>query len=231
MILINLLHRKKCSKCNKIFYANLYNFFAEKRGLYGLRSKCKICFQAEIKAIKAIPKNRKKAKIAGKKYYAENKKQCAERWQKYYKANTEQLKKKATDWSKNNLDKRRSIDRKRRKDIGFRLGSNISRSIRQSLFRHNGKNGAPWESLVGFTIEQLKKHIEKRFTGEMTWNNYGLWHIDHKIPQSVFNFTKPEHEDFKRCWALSNLQPMWALDNISKGARLKKHFQPALLLG
>ena len=59
----------------------------------------------------------------------------------------------------------------------------------------------------------------------------GEWHIDHIIPKSVFNFTKPEHEDFKRCWALKNLQPLWAEENISKFNKLDKHFQPTLALG
>ena len=65
----------------------------------------------------------------------------------------------------------------------------------------------------------------------MTWDNYGKWHIDHIVPISVFNYTKTEHEDFKRCWALGNLRPLWAFDNISKGAKLEKHFQPYLELG
>lgn len=63
----------------------------------------------------------------------------------------------------------------------------------------------------------------------MSWDNYGKWHIDHKTPKSVFNFTQAEHRDFKRCWALKNLQPMWAEDNHSKGAKLTNHFQPSLL--
>lgn len=58
----------------------------------------------------------------------------------------------------------------------------------------------------------------------------GKIHIDHKIPLSAHNFTKPEHSDFKKAWALKNLQPMWAIDNMKKGAKLKKHFQPSLLL-
>lgn len=230
MIFLNLLPKKKCSECGEIFFANLINYFAEKRGKYGLRSKCKKCFQAKSKAIKAIPKNREKSRIAGKKHYAENKKACAEKWKIYYNANSEHLKEKAKIWGKANRDKGRIYDRKRREDVGFRISSSISRSIRQSLLKHSGKNGAPWESLVGFTIKQLKRHLEKQFTNGMDWNNYGEWHIDHKIPQSVFNFTKPDHEDFKKCWALSNLQPLWALENVSKGAKLTKHFQPSLLI-
>ena len=49
-------------------------------------------------------------------------------------------------------------------------------------------------------------------------------------PLTAHNFTKPKHEDFKRCWALKNLQPLWSKKNISKGNRLTKHFQPSLLI-
>lgn len=48
---------------------------------------------------------------------------------------------------------------------------------------------------------------------------YG-WHIDHKLPVASFNFDSPEHLDFKKCWALENLQPLWAKENISKGAKV-----------
>ena len=64
----------------------------------------------------------------------------------------------------------------------------------------------------------------------MCWDNYGKWHIDHIIPKSVYNYTKPEHTDFKRCWALKNLQPLWASDNLSKNDKIDKPFQQALLI-
>ena len=64
----------------------------------------------------------------------------------------------------------------------------------------------------------------------MTWENYGKWHLEHKIPISVHNFTRSGHEDFKRCWALKNLQPMWAIENFEKHDKLTKHFQPSLLI-
>jgi len=62
------------------------------------------------------------------------------------------------------------------------------------------------------------------------WQDFleGKLHIDHKIPISAFNFTKSEHIDFKRCWALSNLQLLPARENIIKSNHLSKPFQPAL---
>jgi len=112
----------------------------------------------------------------------------------------------------------------------FRLNSLMSSGMWKSLCGNKG--GVSWEDLVGYTLKQLKKHIEKQFTEGMSWENYGKdgWVIDHKIPKKVFNFTKPEHEDFKKCWALKNLQPMWEKENNIKSAKLVTHFQPSLLI-
>jgi len=110
----------------------------------------------------------------------------------------------------------------------FKLNKKISYGIRQSL--NGNKKGIKWETLVGYTASDLKKHIEKQFKPDMSWENHGEWHIDHIIPISKFNFTKPEHSDFKKCWALKNLQPLWALENIKKSNKLIKPFQPSLLL-
>jgi 5-methylcytosine-specific restriction endonuclease McrA len=66
----------------------------------------------------------------------------------------------------------------------------------------------------------------------MTWGNYGRhgWHIDHRIPISAFNFKAPTDIDFKKCWALSNLQPLWSHENQKKYNKLLKPFQPSLNL-
>jgi hypothetical protein len=109
------------------------------------------------------------------------------------------------------------------------LNTNISRAIHNSLKR-GAKHSRHWEDLVGFTIDNLKCHLEEQFQEGMTWENYGEWHIDHRLPKAAFNFETPEDIDFQRCWSLSNLQPMWAKENISKGARLSKPFQPALAI-
>jgi len=222
--------KKKCAMCGKEFPATTDHFF-KGHCKHGLRSKCKVCFYAENRMILARPGNIEKSRVAYQKHYADNKEEYAERWQKYYEANAEHIKRRSRDWGKNNLDKRRITDRKRNEDPKFRLSRNISSSIRQSLFRFNGKGGAPWESLVDFTKQEIIDHLEKQFQPGMTWDNYGEWQIDHRVPISVFNFTTPEHEDFSRCWSLKNLQPMWAKENMSKSAKLEKHFQPRLALG
>lgn len=76
--------------------------------------------------------------------------------------------------------------------------------------------------LVGCTTDQLRAHIEKRFLPGMSFENYGQsgWHVDHIIPCARFDLTKPEHQ--KMCFHFTNLQPMWARDNISKGCKVTR---------
>jgi hypothetical protein len=121
------------------------------------------------------------------------------------------------------------IDRERRRtDPKWKLQRTISNYIYQTL---NGRKlGRHWEYLVGYTVSDLRVHLEKQFQPGMSWANHGEWHIDHKIPITAFNFTKPEHEDFKRCWSLENLQPLWANENMSKNAKLNQPFQPFLAM-
>ena len=152
---------------------------------------------------------------------------CSRLWSKN---NPEKVKENLRRWRKANPEKCNEYSRKRKSTLKGSLSFRIGDAIRTSLY--GKKNGHHWESLVGYTAEQLKKHLEKNFTEGMTWELFlkGKIHIDHKIPIAVFNFKKPEDLDFKRCWALSNLQPLWAIDNHKKHAKLNKPFQPSLLI-
>lgn len=112
----------------------------------------------------------------------------------------------------------------------LKLSSRIRGGIIKSIKR-GSKAGRRWESLVGFTVEQLMTHLEKKFTSEMSWENYGTyWHIDHKTPIAVFNFNRPEDIDFRLCWSIKNLQPLEAKENMSKGAKIQEPFQPSLAI-
>jgi hypothetical protein len=114
-----------------------------------------------------------------------------------------------------------------KKEPKFRLNTIMRKSISESL--HGTKNGKRWQTLVGYTINDLKNHIESQFTGEMNWENQGsYWHIDHIIPISAFNFSDSKQIDFKRCWALNNLRPFIAKDNLRKGNNINGQFQPSL---
>ena len=134
-----------------------------------------------------------------------------------------------TDREKSNF--RQNINRNERykTDTKFRLNSIMRLGIYSALIENSGSKGRrSWKTLVDFTVDDLIKHLEKKFQPNMSWENYGEWHIDHIIPISAFNFSDAEHGDFKKCWCLDNLQPMWASENFSKGNKLDKHFQPGL---
>lgn len=83
-------------------------------------------------------------------------------------------------------------------------------------FRTKAKTGSAVREL-GCSIEELILWLESQFQPEMSWKNYGLWHIDHRKPLSSFDLTKMDQVKVACHW--SNLQPLWALDNLSKGAR------------
>jgi len=113
-------------------------------------------------------------------------------------------------------------------DIKFRLNRNVGRLIRKNL--KGNKAGRRWESLVNYTLNDLIKKLKKTLPKGYIWQDYliGKLHIDHIIPISAFNFTRPEHTDFKRCWALSNLRLLPAKENLIKHNHLIRPFQPAL---
>lgn len=104
-------------------------------------------------------------------------------------------------------------------DPKTRISRGISQYICLSL--KNGKQGYHWEDAVGYSLDDLMTHLESQFTKGMTWENHGKrgWHIDHIRPVADFNFESPDDPEFKECWSLWNLQPMWAKDNLSKGGK------------
>ena len=111
-------------------------------------------------------------------------------------------------WRKNNpeayLETSKRYWEKKKLDAMGRLNNSFSTSLYRSL--KNKKAGSHWEDLVDYSLGQLKRHLEKQFLPGMSWENYGpIWHIDHIIPKTAFNFNKETDFDFKRCWGLENL--------------------------
>lgn len=160
-------------------------------------------------------------------YYKEYRKKNSEkekaRGKKWAENNPKKTKESKKKWWENNREKVRLRKEKRyRNDSIYRLNHNISGGINRSL--KGNKNGYHWESLVGYTLKDLKIHLEFQFKDGMTWGNKGKWHIDHKIPINKFNITSVECEDFKRCWALNNLQPLWRKDNLEKHDKILSEF-------
>jgi len=173
-----------------------------------------------------------------KNYYKNNAEKCKENAAKWYKNNKERHNELGYKWAKNNPEKVKESHKKYRKNNpekikGYRekfykgkgkslfycLNSSIRVAIWQSLRNNkNGKSGKHWENIVNFTLKELITHLEKLFKSGMNWSNYGKsgWEIDHQKPVSSFNFKSYEDEDFKKCWSLENLQPLWIRENRRK---------------
>jgi hypothetical protein len=107
--------------------------------------------------------------------------------------------------------------RGRRSNPQFVLHSRMTLSIRNCL--KTGKGGRSWQELVGYSCDDLRRHLERQFLKGMSWERMGEWHIDHIIPASSFVFASAEDAEFKACWALTNLRPLWAEDNHRKGPK------------
>lgn len=235
---------KLCKKCGEEKDKN--KFSKDKKRKDGLQPHCKDCYSRYRKI------NRESIIVQKKYYYDINKKRLSQQRKQKYVENIFKLRKQKNDcYRKNQLSRQKKIEyqkiygreyerrtevkERRRKcqkerlknDFKFVLRRRISSMLRSQL-RSNKKQKTM--EMLDFDLPQLKRHLEKQFTEGMTWENIGQWHIDHIIPISVFNFSLPEHLDFKRCWALSNLRPLWAKENLSKGAKLDNPFQPSLRL-
>jgi hypothetical protein len=70
---------------------------------------------------------------------------------------------------------------------------------------------------LGYTIAALRTHLERQFLPGMAWHNMADWHIDHITPQAAFNLA--DADQWRVCWGLGNLRPMWGHENIAKGAK------------
>ncbi len=192
---------KKCSKCGiKKNFDEFYNDKHKKDGKYPNCIRCSYHYQKRAKT--RSPTTPQKQRESEK------------RWRM---ANREKF-----------LEIQRAAQKRRRLSPKNNLNNKMACSIGHSL--RGNKKGNHWETIVGYSIAELMRHLEKNFLPGMTWNNRNLWEIDHRIPISVFNFEKPEDIDFRKCWALKNLFPLWKVDNRIKGAKLDKPFQPSFIL-
>lgn len=110
--------------------------------------------------------------------------------------------------------------RRQNENPHWRLHNRISAAIYNALkATKTRKNGRSWESVVGYSIHELKEHLERQFLPGMGWHNMGEWHVDHIRPRAMFQYESESDPEFKDCWALTNLRPLWATDNQQKHAK------------
>lgn len=125
--------------------------------------------------------------------------------QVYYQQNKEKIK----------LRTKKRHYKERKENILYKLTDDIRNRTSKALKRDNFKKTTKFAEYIGCSVQDLKNYIEKQFQPEMTWQNRKAWHIDHIIPLSS---AKTIEKLYELCH-YTNLQPLWALDNIKKGNR------------
>tara|TARA_R110001592_G_C12980428_1_gene734128 strand:+ start:43 stop:930 length:888 start_codon:yes stop_codon:yes gene_type:complete len=129
------------------------------------------------------------------------------------------------DWYAKNPTKRKEQYLKWMTNPTKVLNQKLQGSLRNALlYKGNKPTLRTRFELFSFTKKEFIGHMESFFTEESGYSRENMkdWHIDHIRPISSFNFAEladPTSEDFKKCWALENLQPLWAKDNLKKGAK------------
>lgn len=230
---------KRCTKCNSEKLASSEFFHAYKRSPDGLRSACRDCRAAEYaqnrdaereKRKAHYQKNREKmAEQARNRYHADPESHRAaamKRWFANHEANINRLRRRLEENREAINAQRREKYRqiwleKYKKDVEFTLKHRMRSLVRGSLTKNSATKSRRMVELLGYDVDQLRDHLESLFHGDMTWDRFmaGEIHIDHKRPVAWFDITSETCQEFKDCWSLDNLQPMWAKENLSKGAR------------
>lgn len=200
-------HCKRCdeTKSHEAFYKN-------KRKKDGLQVYCKPCMKKENQV------NYKKHKKSWNKRSNEYTK--TDNWKQYHK-----------EWEMNKYNtnpehRQNCIDRvvanERKKldtDPTYKLIHNMRGRLRKAVKGYGDKYDTTM-NLVGCNSTKLREYLEAKFTEGMTWENQGEWHVDHIKPCCSFDLTKEEEQ--RKCFHYSNLQPLWAEDNLKKGGKYIK---------
>ena len=204
---------KKCSNCN--MEKNIALF--PKRG-----NQCKDCCKVKRAAVKS------KKQQYDQEYRSTNKEKLLQQQRVYGRINSDKIR----------VYKKQYVKRKRADDPIFRLRSYVSKSIAIAIKLSGSQKDGSCSQHLPFSMDELKEHLEKQFKSWMTWDNHGkynsktwddndlstwVWQIDHIAPQSDLPYTSMEDDNFKKCWALENLRPLSAKQNLMDGVTRARH--------
>jgi hypothetical protein len=164
-------------------------------------------------------------KVADKKWRDNNKEYMSNKSKNWYEENKERRKQYLKEYREKNIDKirktKRDYERNRKaSDPLYKLITNFRTAIWTVLKESNVDKYGHYFDILQYTPEELINHLEKQFVPDMTWDNYGIWHVDHKLPITSFDIQEMGDEEFMRCWCLDNLQPMWGEENIRKSNKI-----------
>jgi hypothetical protein len=210
---------KRCTACNEAKPATVGFFPPHNPGKYAVHSLCIPCKKADDARRRGRPDQK-----ARQKAWRDANKERVREYNLAYRAAGYKSTEHGAEWRAKNLERARAHDReyeKRRRatDPAYKLKCRLSARLNAML---NGKKCAPSEVLLGYTRHELIAHLERQFTRGMSWDAFGRGEIevDHIIPVRSFKISNVDDPDFKACWGLPNLRPLWKKQNRSKGGKV-----------
>lgn len=187
-------------------------------------NQCKHCKREKEKIWRE--KNKEKVKAYEKSYYQDNKEKKLNYQNSYHIKNRTKMLSNMCNYRNDDKNKKRIskqkmdwVNKQLKEDIQFKLRHILRGRIYNALNDQLTKKSNSTIELLGCDCEFYKKYIELLFTEGMTWDNYGEWHIDHIKPCASFDLTNINEQ--KLCFHYTNTQPLWAFDNLSKGAKIE----------
>ena len=218
----NLKNRERADAYRAQWYKDNIETIKIKRKIY--REKNKERIEIRSKKHRDRPESKARLKEYSAEYYLKNKKRVNKRNKTWFQNNKDKVRKAVKRYRLKNLEYQRKwyaayARRQRKINPQFNMRERLSKGITMALNRYV-KEGKRFDTLTytGCSIAFLVKHIEKQYEDGMNWENRNKWHIDHIRPCASFDLTDTKQQ--LECFHYTNLQPLWAFDNMSKGAKI-----------
>lgn len=227
------MEQKECKECEEMKpFEAFYLVNGKPNG-----NRCKVCERRHRAAIRRSTKGKANKQAQDRRYYernrdriltkradryAENKEKELQANAVYRKKNKDKISKQKQVYYQNNKKRIQAQIAKRLKERpDLRLRKVVSNAAQRAIKSQGKTKGGRTFEALPYSPRDLVEHIESQFDDKMTWDNYGTyWNIDHIYPQSLLPYDSLEHPNFQRCWALDNLQPLEAIENIKKGNKV-----------
>jgi len=221
---------RECSKCKLV--KPLEQFPNDPRCSDGKRNSCKVCrlkqwVPEENEILTCFTCGERKLHTLFSMHGKQKPHECktCKNTREFNKRNADREtynRKQREDWAKNNEKRnetrRKNLQRRRDEDPQYNIKMALHVRLYDAVKRQKGIKSFKTNELLGCSVDQLCTFLEAEFTDGMAWENYGQWHIDHIRPCASFDLTIPEEQ--RKCFHWTNLQPLWALDNMRKGAKI-----------
>lgn len=191
--------------------------------------------QVKNKRKKRYLKKKKKELENAKKYYSKNKEKilsCCKLWslknkekikesnKKWKTSNPEKIRKYRSNYRSRNRQKINERNRRWLATTKGKLENALRCGAKRIAYYSGAKKKFPTVKFLGCTFAKAKQHIESQFKNGMSWDNFGKWHIDHIRPLASFDLTDVNQQLMAGHY--TNLQPLWATENIVKGAKYEE---------